>query len=85
MSRPSTLPAGITGMHMTDTSHHSDRLRRRNVNFALALLMAAMSVIFVFDFDGNVKIMWRDAPLAATFFALAAVFFAARWWRTPRS
>jgi hypothetical protein len=29
--------------------------------------------------------MWRDAPIAAAGLTLAAIFFAVRWWRTPRS
>lgn len=59
--------------------------RRRNVSLALALVFTALSLSFAFDFDGNVLILWRDAPVIAFLFAVAAVFFAVRWRRTPRS
>jgi hypothetical protein len=60
-------------------------LRRRNTSVALAFIFFALSISFAFDFEGNVRILWRDAPLVALTFAIIAVLFAVRWWRTPRS
>jgi hypothetical protein len=65
--------------------NRSATTRRRNVSLALALVFTALSLGFAFDFDGHVLILWRDAPGIAFIFAVAAVFFAVRWRRTPRS
>ena len=60
--------------------------RRRNVSFALALVCLAVSSMFIFGYDGTmVWLMWRDAPAVSLILVVAAVFFAVRWWRTPRS
>jgi hypothetical protein len=65
--------------------NRSAATRRRNVYFAMAIIFTALSLAFAFDFDGHVLILWRDAPAVAFLFAVAAVFFAVRWRRTPRS
>jgi hypothetical protein len=42
--------------------------------------------MFIFGYDGTmVWLMWRDAPLVSLLLVIAAVFFAVRWKRTPRS
>jgi hypothetical protein len=61
-------------------------VRRRNSSLALALVLLASSCTFIFGRDGQmVWLMWRDAPVVSFVLALAGVFFAVRWWRTPRS
>ena len=62
------------------------RTRRRNSSLALALVLLASSCTFIFGRDGQmVWLMWRDAPIVSSVLAVAGVFFAVRWWRTPRS
>ena len=61
-------------------------IRRRNASLALALVLLASSCTFIFGRDGQmVWLMWRDAPFVSSVLAGAGVFFAVRWWRTPRS
>ncbi len=60
----------------------TSRVGRGNGSLALALVCFALSFLFIFDADGAVWMMWRDAPLVATGFVLAAAFFAVRWRRT---
>ena len=60
--------------------------RRRNVYLGLALCLFAISSMFIFGLEGEmVWLMWRDAPVIALLLVLGALFFAVRWWRTPRS
>jgi len=78
-----------TGVVVTEkgTGRANDRLaRRRNVSFALALVCFAVSSMFIFGYDGTmVWLMWRDAPVVSSVLVVAGLFFAVRWWRTPRS
>jgi len=60
-------------------------VRRRNVYLALAIVLFATSLMFIYGPKQMVWWMWRDAPIAAAVLTVAAVFFAVRWWRTPRS
>ena len=52
---------------------------------ALAIVLFATSLMFIYGPKQMVWWMWRDAPIAATVLTVAAIFFAVRWWRTPRS
>jgi hypothetical protein len=65
---------------------HSPQVHRRNRSLALALVCFALSSLFIFGLDGHmVWLMWRDAPIVAAILFAGAVFFAVRWWRTPRT
>lgn len=67
-------------------SVRTENVRRRNAYFALAALCFALSSTFIFGLDGHmVWLMWRDATPVSIVLLLASVFFAVRWWRTPRS
>lgn len=74
------------GLHEKIHEPRGTRTRRSNAALALALALFSSSLMFIFGPDGHmVWWMWRDAPLVATLLALAGVYFAVRWWRTPRS
>lgn len=72
-------------MHEGELSMRNGNLRRRNTSFAAALVLTAVSSMFILGEDGLMWVMWRDAPLIAAPLAIAAAFFFVRWWRTPRS
>jgi hypothetical protein len=72
-------------MQSGETAMPSDNTRRRNIYLALAIVLFATSLMFIYGPKQMVWWMWRDAPIAAIVLTLAAIFFALRWWRTPRS
>lgn len=72
-------------MHDVDTNVRDGNAGKRNVSLALAIALFAISCAYITGDEGLMWLMWRDAPLAAAPLALAAAFFALRWWRTPRS
>ena len=72
-------------MQTGDTAMPLNNATRRNIYLALALVLFAISSMFIFGLKGMIWLMWRDAPLAAALLLAAAIFFAVRWWRTPRS
>lgn len=72
-------------MHPGEIAMPSDNTRRRNVYLAVALVLFAVSSMFIFGLKGMIWLMWRDAPVVAALLFAGALFFAVRWWRTPRS
>ena len=62
-----------------------ETVKRRNIYLALALVLFATSNMFIFGPKQMVWLMWRDEPIAAALLLAGAVFFAVKWWRTPRT
>lgn len=60
-------------------------MARRNTYLALAICLLAATFLFYPSEEGMAWLMWRDTPLLAAALALAAAWFAWRWWRTPRA
>jgi len=78
-------------MHEIETNVHVDvnarkqNTARRNISLGLALVLFALSCVYITGEQGLIWMMWRDAPAISLLLAGAAAFFAVRWWRTPRS
>ncbi|MGQ0815947.1 MAG: hypothetical protein ACT4O1_16070 [Gemmatimonadota bacterium] len=72
-------------MHSPATPHQSPVTRRRNVYLASALVLFAVSSMFIFGLKGMIWLMWRDAPAVAALLFAGAALFVGLWWRTPRS
>jgi len=72
-------------MHDAETDVRNENARKRNISLGLALALFAISCAYITGEDGLMWLMWRDAPVASSLLAMAAAFFAVRWWRTPRS
>ena len=60
-------------------------LGRRNAYLALAISLLAATFLFYPSQEGMQWLMWRDTPVLAGALALAAAWFAWRWWQSPRS
>jgi hypothetical protein len=72
-------------MQTGDSAMPLTNIARRNIYLALAIVLFSTSLMFIYGPKQMVWWMWRDAPIAAAGLTLAAIFFAVRWWRTPRS
>lgn len=59
--------------------------KKRNVYLALAITLLGLTFLFYPGTEGMAWMMWRDTPLLAGAMALAGLYCAVMWWRTPRS
>ena len=62
-----------------------DNRKKRNLYLALAITLLGLTFLFYPGTEGMAWMMWRDAPLLAGAMAIAGLYCAVCWWRTPRS